>query len=191
MLLASAMRPQIDGSHVTQPASEAAADRALTATTAAEQTVDSPNSTRKPKWAVSTNSRKAGYGANVMFELPADDDVEVWRSHVRPVLTMRCAAITTEVFVVTQSPATPEGNSNLHTIKVSFDNREPVEQTWEHSIDHDALFSQNGVGMMRQISGAKRMTFSWAPFNAPPATATFNVDGFDAHRKAAASKCRS
>ena len=126
-----------------------------------------------------------------MFELPADEDVELWRKHVRPVLTMRCAAKTTEVFVVTMSPAMPEGKSNLHTIKVSFDDREPVEQTWEHSVDHDALFSRDGAAMMRQITRAQRMTFSWAPFNAPPAKVTFDVDGFAAHQKTAASKCRS
>ena len=214
MLLASAMKPQDAGTSTNSgaplsaardepldsardqphaaaapPASGAAANRKV-AGTAAKPTVDAQDSIRKSKWIVSANSRKAGYGAS-MFELAAEEDVEVWRKHVRPVLTMRCAARTTEVFVATQSPAAPEGQSNLHTIKVRFDDREPIEQTWEHSIDHDALFSQNGVAMMHQIAGAKRMTFSWAPFNAPPATATFSVEGFDAHRKAAASRCRS
>lgn len=197
MLLASAMRPaesQPRPASPSTPAPEAAVDRAVAAAPVAPgAAVESPESTAAPKqkWLASANSRKAGYGANMVFELAADNDVEVWRKRVRPVLTMRCAAKSTEVFVVTNSPATIEGNSNRHTVKVSFDDREPVEQTWEHSIDHDALFALNGAGMMRQIGTAKQMSFSWQPFNAPPATATFSVEGFDAHRKTAASKCRS
>ncbi len=196
MLLASAMRPpetQPRPASPATPAPEAAVDQAVAATVAPGAAVESPESTAAPrqKWLASANSRKAGYGANMVFELAADNDVEVWRKRVRPVLTMRCAAKTTEVFVVTNAPATIEGNSNRHTVKVSFDDREPVEQTWEHSIDHDALFALNGAGMMRQIGTAKQMSFSWQPFNAPPATATFSVEGFDAHRQTAASKCRS
>jgi hypothetical protein len=197
MLLASAMRPA-EGKPATEESPRAAARptaqaaRADTATNAAVASAAvEPQDTSTPKWIASANSRKAGYGANMVFELAAEDDVEVWRKHVRPVLTMRCAARTTEVFVITNSPATIEGNSNRHTVKVSFDGHEPVEQTWEHSIDHDALFAPNGVALMREITSAQQMTFSWAPFNAPPATATFHVAGFDAHRKTAATKCRS
>ena len=198
MLLASSMRPadadsparsgQAPSTDSTQGRVKAA--NAVGPAAGAVEPVESQDSARKSKWIASANSRKAGYGANVVFELPADDDVEVWRKHVRPVLTLRCGAKTTEVFVVTMSPAMPEAKSNLHTIKVGFDGREPVEQTWEHSIDHDALFSQNGAALMRQIARAQNMTFSWAPFNAPPATVTFNVDGFEAYQKTAASRCR-
>jgi hypothetical protein len=152
------------------------------------ETADRPAS---PKWLASTSSRKAGYGANIVFELPADQDIDVWRKRTRPVLTLRCAARTTEVFVVTNSPATIEGNSNRHTVKIGFDGRDPVEQTWEHSIDHDALFAPNGGAMMRRITAAKTLSFTFEPFNAPPATATFSVAGFEEHRKAAAAKCRT
>jgi hypothetical protein len=199
MLLASAMRPAEAESPAQPPraASDSPAQPKAPNSTAnaiapaAAEPTEPLDGRVAPKWTASTNSRKAGYGANIVFELPADQDVEVWRKRVRPVLTLRCAARTTEVFVVTNSPATIEGNSNQHTVKVSFDGREPVEQTWEHSIDHDALFALNGTALMRQITSAKQMTVSWAPFNAPPATATFSVGGFDAHRKSAASRCRS
>jgi hypothetical protein len=207
MLLASSMRPgdavsptsagqapstsSGQGPSTSSGQSRAKVAHAVAPVSAAVEPVESQESVFKTKWTASANSRKAGYGANVVFELPADGDVEVWRKHVRPVLTMRCAAKATEVFVVTMSPAMPEGKSNQHTIKVSFDGGEPVEQAWEHSIDHDALFSQNGAAMMRQIARAERMTFSWAPFNAPPATVTFDVDGFATLQKTAASKCRS
>jgi len=143
-----------------------------------------------PKWTATANTRKAGYGA-LVFELAANEDIEVWRKRVRPVLTMRCAGRTSEVFIVTQTPAMIEDKSNRHTVKIAFDGREAAEQHWEHSIDHDALFSPNGPAMMRQITGSREMSFSFAPFNAPPATVTFSTEGFEAHQKAAASKCRS
>jgi hypothetical protein len=199
MLLGSAVQPVAAEKHepTGAPAATSTGEPAIAAASAAASraAVDSPvgssEQTPAPKWTASTNSRKAGYGANIVFELPADEDVEVWRKRTRPILTMRCAAKTTEVFVVTNSPATIEGNSNRHTVKVAFDGRDAVEQTWEHSIDHDALFALDGASMMRKITAARTMSFSFEPFNAPPATVTFSVAGFDAHRKAAASKCRS
>ena len=148
-----------------------------------------PDTAPTPKWAASRNPRKAGYGASMVFELAADSDVEVWRKRIRPVLTVRCAARATEVFVVTESPATIEDNSNRHTIKMSFDGREPLEQKWEHSIDHDALFAPDGRAMIRRIAGARQLSFSFAPFNAPPATVVFHVEGFAAQHKAAARTC--
>jgi len=210
MLLASAMHPGETNRSMTDPISANSAPAApgtqapaVSPTVAtAKPAATKPSSpthapavesaaerTVTPKWLVSTNARKTGYGGNIAFELAADRDVEVWRKRVRPVLTMRCSARATEVFVVTQSPATIEGNGNLHTVKIGFDGNAPSEQSWEHSIDHDALFAPNGAALMRRIAEAREMTFSYAPFNAPPATVTFTVAGFDAHRKAAGSKC--
>jgi hypothetical protein len=201
MLLASAMQPaaadrhdpsapgDVTSTHPGQTARSAAPVVASGA--AADSPVKSAELPPTPKWLASTNSRKAGYGANIVFELPADSDVEVWRKRTRPVLTMRCAAKTTEVFVITNSPATIEGNSNRHSVRIGFDGHDPVEQTWEHSIDHDALFAPDGASMMRRITAARTMSFSFQPFNAPPATVTFSVEGFEAHRRAAAGKCRN
>ncbi len=205
MLLASSMRVPEGTSDVARPASAApatsakvvdapaaAVDSAVApAPITAEPAVESTDRVSKPRWTAAANSRKAGYGANIVFELAADQDIEVWRKRVRPVLTMRCAGKTTEVFIVTQAPATIEDRTNRHSVKIGFDGQEPVEQMWEHSIDHDALFAINGPAMMRQITRSREMSFSFAPFNAPPATVTFSTAGFDVHAKAAASKCRS
>ncbi len=205
MLLASSMRVPEGASDVARPASAtpattakvvaapvATVDSALaTAPVAAAPALEPTDRVSKPRWTATANSRRAGWGANIVFELAADQEIEVWRKRVRPVLTMRCAAKTTEVFIVTQAPAMIEDKSNRHSVKIGFDGREAAEQHWEHSIDHDALFSPNGPAMMRQITRSREMTFSFAPFNAPPATVTFSTEGFEAHQKAAESKCRS
>ena len=113
--------------------------------------------TSAPRWVASGPSRRAGTG--VMFELSADEDVDVWRKRVRPVLTVRCSAKETEVFVVTQSAASIEPTGQ-HTVQVSFDDGGAAAEMWEHSVDHDALFAPNGKGLLHQIAAAHRMSFS-------------------------------
>lgn len=142
--------------------------------------------TSAPRWIASGPSRRAGTG--VMFELPADEDIDVWRKRVRPVLTVRCASKETEVFVQTQSAASIEP-SGQHTVQVSFDKGGTVAEMWEHSVDHDALFAPNAKGLLHQIAGARRMSFTFNPFNAPPALAHFSVAGFDEQLKSAAKTC--
>jgi len=196
MFVASAMRAPEAERAAAAPAATTAGDRAVApAPVAVKTAAEQPAIERqdaiaiaRPKWQANANPRKAGVGAR-MFELSADGDIDVWRKRVRPVLTVRCARRAIEVFVVTNSPAAIEGNSRNHTVKLSFDGREPVESMWEHSVDHDALFAPNGGAMLRQIAGARTMSFTFAPFNAPPATVSFNIEGFDAHRKSARRLC--
>lgn len=139
-----------------------------------------------PRWTASGPSRRAGTG--VMFELAADEDVDVWRKRVRPVLTVRCTARETEVFVVTQSAASIEPTGQ-HTVQVSFDSGGAASEMWEHSVDHDALFAPNAKGLLHQIAGAHRMSFTFSPFNAPPALVHFSVDGFGKQFTSAAKTC--
>ena len=111
MLLASAMRSPSPESNAAAPVEAASAvaavPGAVESQAAVESRVESQNgSAAAPRWVTSRNPRKAGFGANMVFELAADGDVEVWRKRVRPVLTVRCAARATEVFVVTEAPAT-------------------------------------------------------------------------------------
>ena len=73
--------------------------------------------TSAPRWVASGPSRRAGTG--VMFELAADEDVDVWRKRVRPVLTVRCSPKETEVFVMTQTAASIEPTGQ-HTVQVTL-----------------------------------------------------------------------
>lgn len=189
MLVASAMRGPAETTAAPPAAANAATNATAAAPVAVEPNVAPSDRLPAPRWAASRNSRKAGYGANMVFELAADGDIEVWRKRVRPVLTVRCVPGATEVFIVTDSPASIEDNSNRHTVTMSFDGRNAVEQKWEHSIDHDALFAPDGRAMVRRIAAAKELTFSFSPFNAPPATATFSVEGFADQQKAAVRMC--
>ena len=111
------------------------------------------------------------------FELPADEDVPVWQSLVRPVLTIRCERKASEVFVMTYTPSSFE-RARQHTVKMTFDGGTELAQEWEHSVNHDALFAPPKTDLARQIAKADRMSFTFTPFNAPPAVARFSVGGF-------------
>jgi hypothetical protein len=82
------------------------------------------------------------------------------------------------VFVLTSSAAKIErDNATHHRVTVSFDEGGDVAQMWEHSLEHDALFAPDGRALARQIASAERMSFTFTPFNAPPAVVTFSVNG--------------
>jgi hypothetical protein len=124
----------------------------------------------------------------ITFELVADKDVAVWQSLVRPVLIVRCQARATEVFVVTNSAASIERDTRLHTVKLSFDDGNELAQMWEHSVDHEALFAPDGTALAQQIAKAKSMSFTFTPFNASPTLVTFSVAGFSGQLQPPARK---
>lgn len=196
MLLASATRSP-DTAATTAPVPAGAdiprspENTALASTTAAAPVVDVETQTPRSsaRWMASPLSRRGRAGASgAIFELAADEDIKVWRNRVRPVLTVRCAGKATEVFVMTYSAASIENNSSLHTVQVAFDAAGPDVQTWEHSVDHDALFAPNGRALARKIASARNMSFTFTPFNAAPVEAHFSVAGFDTQLGSAAAK---
>jgi Type VI secretion system VasI, EvfG, VC_A0118 len=187
MLLATSMRsPATPSREVSQENRVETARGGLNHSEAAKDTSVPAMRTSAPRWIASGPSRRAGTG--VMFELPADEDVDVWRKRVRPVLTVRCSAKETEVFVMTQSAASIEPTGQ-HTVQVSFDDGGAAAEMWEHSVDHDALFAPNARGLLHQIAAAHRMSFTFSPFNAPPALVHFSVAGLEEQLKSATKTC--
>ena len=187
MLLASSTRsagtPPVNGASAESRVETARAP----APVAASKSISVPSKRGSaPRWNASGPSRRGFNG--ITFELAADDDVDVWRKRVRPVLTVRCTAKETEVFVWTQSAASIEPTGH-HTVQVTFDGGGTAAETWEHSVDHEALFAPDGRALMRQIASARGMSFAFTPFNASPAVVHFSVAGFDAQSKSAAKTC--
>jgi hypothetical protein len=56
-------------------------------------------------------------------------------------------------------------------------------------VNHDALFAPDGSTLLNQIASARRMSFTFTPFNASPAIVNFSVAGFDAQLARAAKRC--
>jgi hypothetical protein len=135
--------------------------------------------------------RRTNRPAGVTLELTADHDVAVWNKRVRPVLTVRCLSRTSEVFVLTRSAASVESDAALHTVHLTFDNNADVEQKWQHSIDHEALFAPDGGAMMQQLARARTLSFRFSPFNASAVAVDFSVSGLDAQLASTAKACGS
>jgi hypothetical protein len=147
-----------------------------------------PASISVSRWSATELTRRGHGTYGIMFELAADETIAVWRKRVRPVLTIQCAANTAEIFVMTDSAASFE-NTGRHTVLVGFDDGDAIEQIWDHSLNHDALFAPAGNVLLNQIASARRMSFTFTPFNASPAIVNFSVAGFDAQLARAAKRC--
>ncbi len=126
----------------------------------------------------------------VVFHLDADNEVTGWRASGRPTLVARCQARQMAVYMVTGMPANPEsGNYYQHTVVTSFDEAKPVSQRWTQSEDSEALFAPNPAAFARQLARSKTLTVQFTPYNSSPATARFDVSGFDKHLPALARAC--
>lgn len=151
----------------------------------------SSGSSSGAKWVGSRQPRWASDGSRtIAFELAADNYVPVWMKRVRPVLAVRCLSETTDVFVITGSAASIEGNASRHTVRVSFDEGPDVEAHWLDSVDYQALFAPDGEVVARQIAGARQMRFGFTPYNASPVVADFDVSGFDELIESVAKTCK-
>jgi Type VI secretion system VasI, EvfG, VC_A0118 len=139
-----------------------------------------------PQW---IERHQSGWARSTVFELAADRDALVWNKRVRPVLTIRCFPKATEVFILTRSAASVEGNSGEHTVQVKLDDDPETTEKWEDSADHEALFAPDGAIMARQLVDARNLSFRFTPFNAAPASVHFSVNGPDSILRSVAGKC--
>jgi hypothetical protein len=148
-----------------------------------------PEYSGPPKW---SPARRSGLGrdATLAYDLPAEQDVRLWGKRVRPVLTVRCLAGATEVFVLTESAASLENTEGTHTVRIGFDGGPIREEKWLASADYDALFAADGAVAARQISAARAMRFGFTPYNSSSVVAQFDVRGFDRLIGSVSQACR-
>lgn len=149
---------------------------------------DAARDTTRPRW---SGGVRRSNGRNVaVYELEAENDVALWGKIVRPVLTVRCVAGATEVFVLTQSAAAIDGTDGRHAVRVGYDREPDGSERWLASDEYDALFAENGVGAAKRIAAAHTMRFGFTPYNASPVVARFEVAGFDSLAPRLAQTCR-
>jgi hypothetical protein len=146
--------------------------------------------TAHPSW--SAQNRAHYVGANrkgVAFELPSDNRISVWTRTVQPSLVVRCIAGTVDAFVVTESAAKLEPETDDHTVTFGFDDGADTTERWPDSSEHDALFAPDGSQFTMRIAAARTMRFAFTPHNAAPAVATFRVDGLASLLESSAKEC--
>ena len=143
-----------------------------------------------PKWSSKQQSRWVNPSRrSAAFEVAAERPVAVWNGTVTPALVVRCASGKVDVFVYTQSAARIEPEDDNHTVKLVFDDGGATHERWPDSIEHDALFAPEGRALAARLSEARSFAFTFAPHNASPATAYFDVRGLK-QTMAASRACR-
>ena len=115
----------------------------------------------------------------VAFEVPAQRPVSAWMKTVHLLLVVRCTGGTLEAFVVTDTPAQLEAETDDHTVVLRFDTGAESRERWPDSREHDALFAPDSPAFARQMLGARRLEFTFTPHNAARVTARFNVTGLE------------
>lgn len=69
-----------------------------------------------------------------------------------------------------------------HTVKIRFDDSNAIQEYWEESGSHAALFiGADGKEFAKTLSHTQRLTFQFTPFSANPAVARFDLRGLDTH----------
>lgn len=165
-----------------------AADPAVSGTTTSPRRVASAASTR-PKW--TGGVERAGRRAhNLYYELQAENEIAVLSKRVRPVLSVRCVAGTTEAYVLTETAAVIEGDKGSHTVSVALDDGAPQKEAWYASDDYQALFSPDAVSLARRLAGARTLRFGFTPYAGKAEVVEFDVHGFDSLVGNIARSCR-
>lgn len=123
------------------------------------------------------------------FEVAAERPVAIWNGTVTPTLVVRCNKGRVDAFVFTSSAARIEAEDENHTVKLEFDARPAAHERWPDSVEHDALFAPDGRAFVEQLASAQALRFTFAPHNAGPAAAVFDVRGLK-ERMAATKACQ-
>jgi hypothetical protein len=113
----------------------------------------------------------------IAFELQAANEVALWMQRSRPLLVVRCVSRATEVFVAIGSAASIEPQAGSHTVRIKIDGDPELVQQWSDSESGLELFAPDGVALARRLADAQTMQFSFMPYNAGAATASFAVQG--------------
>ena len=143
-----------------------------------------------PTWTGQRKTSWANDGSKtIAFELMATHDVPVWMSRARPALVVQCLSRATRTFVVLGTSANFEEDAFHRTIRLQWDDDAMMVQRWQASESGQELFAPDGVAFARQLARANRLRFGFTPFNAPPVTVEFAVQGFDKLAGLVASTC--
>ena len=151
-------------------------------TTAPPPAASAPAVPPKPatKWVRSESQSKLDDSKTVVYALEAENEIEGWLAHERPRLITRCQEGSMEAYIVTGMAAKPElGEFEKYTVQIRLDEKTAQSQLWHESTDSKALFAPQATAFLTSLVSAKRLRFSFTPFNASPQIAEFDVAGFE------------
>lgn len=125
----------------------------------------------------------------VAFDVRAEKPIGVWMRTVHPLLVVRCTAGAVHAFIVTDSQAQLEADTEDHTVTFAFDGDPEVRERWQDSTDHDALFAPDSSVFVKRLMQASTLRFGFTPHNATKAQMRFHVAGLEPLLTPAAKAC--
>lgn len=169
---------------------------AATTTPGADTVVDAPDATLTPEtdatpaetntpepdlgnWKVGEEVNPLDDSRTVLLRLDADEKVKGWIGSSRPMLIIQCVQGETGAFFRLGTQASVEGIYQKHTIQLRIDADPATEVQAHEGSEGDTLFMPDGQAFAASLIGRETLVFGFTPFEASPATTTFQLAGLE------------
>lgn len=128
-------------------------------------------------WTLSEKVNAMDNNKTIVLTLQSQDEVEGFIGSHAAYVVIKCDKGKTSAYVSVGTQIQHEYDSDSHTVRLKFDDADPVRQHWSESTDGTALFSPQPGDFVKQLQDSKRFLFEFTPFQKTPTTVKFNVDG--------------
>lgn len=173
--------------------SNAATQPAYPGSSVAVGTPTAPSALSVPsdKWQEEIGKSQMDGSKTVTLSLDGNEEIRGWIGSHRPTLILRCMEHKTELYIDVGTAASVESGDlyDGHTVRLRIDQRPSFSEKWSESTDHEALFAPEPISLIRKIEHGDRLLFQFVPFNANPATTSFDTKGLSSHVDDLAKTC--
>lgn len=151
------------------------------ASAAASRSADTPQPPPLPSdnWHEETGTSRMDGSKTVILSLEGNEAIQGWLDSHAPTLVLRCQEHKTALYVDVGTSASVEGGEQFdaHTVRLRIDQEPAFSEKWTESTDSKALFAPEPVSLIRKMEHGDRLLFQFVPFNADPATTSFDIKG--------------
>jgi type VI secretion system protein VasI len=149
-----------------------------------------PLTNTESKWIANESESEMDSSKSYGVGLQSENEIEGWLKKSKPILYVRCKERKIEVYISMEMAASVEYGGG-HSVRLRFDDGQPVKQNWSQSTDNEALFFKgDAVGLAKKIAQTQTFKFEFVPFNGSPQVAQFDVRGFPPHLDKLLSTCK-
>lgn len=135
-----------------------------------------PDAVPPGRWTVSSDRSAMDDSTTVALRLVADAPVRAWLKAVTPTIILQYKERVLDTYVATDTAAAVEYGGS-HAVRLRFDADAPKAEDWPESSDHAALFAPEPEQFLNRLRSTSRLVMEFTPFNAPPATVSFDTRG--------------
>lgn len=114
-----------------------------------------------------------------------------WLALEFPELVINCSrGKVRDVYINNKMASSVENADGEHTVRLKFDDSQPVTELWRDSLDHKALFSNNPQGFIGRALRSEDLMYEFTPFQASSKqSVSFMLDGLEDELAKAKSDC--